>query len=250
MHVHVSDDPARAAADQASASLKRILAGRDSARILVATGNSQLRFLELLVLEPGIDWPRVELFHLDEYIGIGRDHKASFARYIHEKVIVPTGILRCHLLDGLADAEQEVQRTGEALASGPIDLAFAGIGENGHLAFNDPPADFETETPYLIVDLDEACRQQQVGEGWFPDLAAVPARAISISIRQLLKAEELICVVPDLRKARAVAVCLEGEVSAEAPASVLQRHGNAWVYLDRESASLLRNQQAVNLQCS
>jgi len=237
MHVHVSNDPARAAADQACASLKRILSLRETARILVATGNSQLRFLELLVQEPGLDWRRVELFHLDEYIGIGRDHKASFARYIQEKVIVPAGIPRYHLLDGLGDHEE----TGRALASGPIDLAFAGIGENGHLAFNDPPADFETEQPYLIVELDEACRQQQVGEGWFPDLAAVPTRAVSISIRQLMKAEELICVIPDLRKARAVAVCLEGEVSVDAPASVLQRHLNAWIYLDRESASLLRN---------
>jgi len=241
MHVHVSDDPARLAADQASASLKRVLSTRETARTLVATGNSQLRFLEFLTQEPGIDWRRVELFHLDEYIGIGRDHKASFARYIHEKVIVPTGISRYHLLDGLADAEKVVQQAGEALASAPIDLAFAGIGENGHLAFNDPPADFETEKPYLIVDLDEACRHQQVGEGWFPDLAAVPTRAISISIRQLMKADELICVVPDLRKARAVSVCLDGTVSPDAPASILRLHPNAWLYLDQESASLLLN---------
>jgi len=242
MHLHVSEDPARPAADRASASLKRILSLRETARILVATGNSQLRFLELLVREPGIDWRRIELFHLDEYIGIGREHKASFARYIHEKVIVPTGIPRYHLLDGVADADEVVRQTGQALASAPIDLAFAGIGENGHLAFNDPPADFETEKPYLIVDLDVECRQQQVGEGWFADLAEVPARAISISIRQLMKADELICVVPDLRKAPAVAACLEGAVSVHAPASILQRHPNAWIYLDRESASMLRAQ--------
>jgi glucosamine-6-phosphate deaminase len=241
MHVRISDDPARSAANQASASLRRILAGRERARILVATGNSQLRFLELLVQKPHIDWTRVELFHLDEYIGIGIDHKASFARYIRDKVIVPTGIERYHLLDGLADPEEVARREGEALAAAPIDLAFAGIGENGHLAFNDPPADFETEKPYLIVNLDEACRRQQVGEGWFADLSAVPARAISISIRQLMRAEEMICVVPELRKARAVADCLEGAVSVDAPGSVLQTHGNAWIYLDRESGSLLRN---------
>jgi glucosamine-6-phosphate deaminase len=243
MHVHVSDDPARPAADQASASLKRILSAQATARILVATGNSQLRFLELLVQEPGVDWSRVELFHLDEYIGIGRDHPASFARYIYEKVIVPTGIQHYHLLDGHGNHEA----TARALASAPIDLAFAGIGENGHLAFNDPPADFETEDPYLIVDLDEACRRQQVGEGWFPDLSSVPTKAITISIRQLMKAAELICVVPDQRKARAVSRCLEGEVSPETPASILRQHPNAWLYLDRDSASSLHTAQPVRL---
>lgn len=242
MHVHVSDDPAFPAAAQAASSLQRILAEQETARILVATGNSQLRFLELLIQQPGIDWTRVELFHLDEYIGIGIEHKASFARYIQEKVLVPTGIQRYHLLNGHTDPAE----TARALAAAPIDLAFAGIGENAHLAFNDPPADFETEQPYIIVNLDDTCRQQQVGEGWFPDLAAVPKQAISISIQQLMKAKEIISVVPDLRKARAVSACLDGEVSPNAPASILRLHPNAWLYLDRDSASLLQSPLPIN----
>lgn len=241
MQVHVSEDPARHASTQAINSLKRILADRDRARILVATGNSQLRFLDFLTKEPEIDWGRIELFHLDEYIGIGSDHAASFARYIREKLIVPTGIHHYHLLDGLADPTETIQRIGKELAARPVDIAFAGIGENGHLAFNDPPADFETHEPYLVVELDDACRRQQVGEGWFQALSGVPKQAISISIHQLMKAHEIICVVPELRKARAVATCLDGEVSAEFPASILRLHPNAWLYLDPDSASLLQS---------
>ncbi len=238
--MHVSDDPAFHAAEQAAISLRRILSSRESARILAATGNSQLRFLQLLTSERDIEWARVELFHLDEYIGIGDHHRASFARYIREKVIMPTGIKRYHLLDGLADPLTLIKRLGGELAAAPVDLAFAGIGENGHLAFNDPPADFESEEPYLIVKLDDACRQQQVGEGWFASVEEVPQQAITISIHQLMKANEIICVVPDLRKARAVASCLDGDVSPEAPGSVLRLHPNAWLYLDRDSACLLR----------
>lgn len=237
MQVDVSSNPARRAADQASASLKRILAARDTARILVATGNSQLQFLGYLTTEPGIDWTRVELFHLDEYVGIDEDHPASFARYIREKVIGPTSITRYHLLDGLADAWELINRVGCALSASPIDLAFAGIGENGHLAFNDPPADFETQEPYLVVTLDERCRLQQVGEGWFASLSEVPKQALSISIQQLLKAAEIISVVPDSRKAKAVAACLDGEISPQAPASALRLHPNAWFYLDPDSAA-------------
>jgi glucosamine-6-phosphate deaminase len=241
MQVNISGEPGRLAATQAANSLRQLLANRESARILVATGNSQLRFLELLTQEPEMDWGRVELFHLDEYIGIGTDHPASFARYIQEKVIAPTGITRHHLLSGLADYAGLIERVGSELAAKPVDLAFAGIGENGHLAFNDPPADFETESPYLLVDLDEVCRHQQVSEGWFKTLADVPRQAISISIHQLMKAREIICVVPDLRKARAVAACLDGEVSPEVPASILRLHPNAWLYLDADSASLLQS---------
>ena len=240
MHVHISNDPSHAAADHAANSLKTVLATRLMARLLAATGNSQLRFLDLLSTEPGIDWQRVELFHLDEYIGLDAGHPASFARYIREKLIDAAGITRYHLLDGAANPDEVIQRVGAALEAAPVDLAFAGIGENGHLAFNDPPADFETGQPYIVVDLDEACRHQQVGEGWFPHLADVPKQAISISVHQLMKAHEIICVVPDLRKARAVAACLDGEVSPEVPASALRLHPNAWLYLDEDSASLLQ----------
>ena len=185
------------------------------------------------------------MFHLDEYIGLPADHPASFRRYLRERLIRPAGIERHHLLDGEADPAEVCERVGNALQAGPIDCAFVGIGENGHLAFNDPPADFGTDAPYIVVELDEACRRQQVGEGWFGSIEDVPARAITISIQQLLDAKEIICIVPDARKAVAVQRCLEGPVTPEAPASVLQTHPNTTVYLDTASASLLKGGHAA-----
>jgi glucosamine-6-phosphate deaminase len=179
------------------------------------------------------------MFHLDEYLGIPPDHPASFRRYLLERFVRPSGIERYHFLEGDKDPDEALRRVGAALRSAPIDCAFVGIGENGHLAFNDPPADFDTTEPYLIVELDEACRRQQVGEGWFHSIDEVPARAISISIRQILDSREIICVVPDTRKAEAVKRCLEGPVSADAPASILQTHPATTVYLDAGSAALL-----------
>jgi glucosamine-6-phosphate deaminase len=179
------------------------------------------------------------MFHLDEYVGMSIAHPASFRKYLLERFIQPTGISSYHLLDGEADLNEVCSQANAAIAAGPIDVAFVGIGENGHLAFNDPPADFAIETPYIIVNLDEACRRQQFGEGWFPTLEDVPKQAISMSIQQILKSSEIICVVPDARKAQAVKACLEGEISPMAPASILRTHPNTTVYLDRESAALL-----------
>ena len=185
------------------------------------------------------------MFHLDEYIGMPADHPASFRRYLHERVIGPTGIRHHHLLDGMADPERSMRDTGAALRAAPIDCAFVGIGENGHLAFNDPPADFDTTEPYLIVELDEACRRQQVGEGWFESVNEVPSRAISISVRQIMDAREIICVVPDARKADAVRKALEGPITSLVPASILQQHPNVTVYLDRASAARLQPGRAT-----
>jgi glucosamine-6-phosphate deaminase len=179
------------------------------------------------------------MFHLDEYVGLPLQHPASFRKYLLERLIGKVGLTRYHLLDGEADAARVAERVGRELARATADLAFVGIGENGHLAFNDPPADFETETPYLIVTLDEACRRQQVGEGWFASIAEVPSQAISMSVRQILKTREIICIVPDARKAPAVTACVEGDISPMAPASILRTHANTTLYLDRESASLL-----------
>jgi len=228
-----------AAATHAAETLRQTIRAKGDARIVVATGTSQLEFLEALTTAPGIDWTRVEMFHLDEYVGLAIDHPASFRKYLLERLIAKTGMTRCHLLDGERDAPGVAERVGEQAARAQIDVAFVGIGENGHLAFNDPPADFTTERPYLIVTLDAACRRQQVGEGWFPSVDAVPTHAISMSVRQILKSREIICVVPDARKAAAVKACIEGEVSPMAPASILQTHANATVYLDRASAALL-----------
>ena len=229
----------RAAAIHAADLIRRAIAAKGTARILAATGQSQFEFLTALTEQPGIAWSEVEMFHLDEYVGLGIDHPASFRKYLFERLISKTGIGRYHLLDGEHDPERTCRLAGEAVASAPVDVAFAGIGENGHLAFNDPPADFQTEKPYLIVRLDDACRRQQIGEGWFKTMSDVPERAISISIRQLLKARAIICVVPDARKAEAVKRCLEGPVSPLAPASILRTHPDTTIYLDRHSAALL-----------
>jgi len=229
----------RAAAEQAAAAIRRAVADRGLARIVVATGTSQIAFLEELTNAEAIDWRRVEMFHLDEYVGLPITHPASFRKYLMERLIDKVGITQYHLLDGTGDAREVARRVGEPLSTAPVDVAFAGIGENGHLAFNDPPADFETEEPYLVVELDEACRRQQVGEGWFRDISEVPRQAISMSVRQILKAKEIISIVPDARKAAAVKRCFEGEISAMAPASILRLHAATTVYLDKHSARLL-----------
>ena len=230
---------ANAAAEQAAGQIRNAVSEKGSARIIAATGASQFEFLDALTAAPGVDWKRVEMFHLDEYIGLPLSHPASFRGYLLKRLINKVGLTRHHLLDGESDLAAVAREVGSELAGAPVDVAFVGVGENGHLAFNDPPADFDTEEPYLIVELDEACRRQQLGEGWFTSLSEVPRRAISMSVRQILKADEIICIVPDARKARAVATCFEGEISPNAPASILRTHPRATIYLDNDSASLL-----------
>jgi glucosamine-6-phosphate deaminase len=230
---------AAAAAEQAATAIRNAIADHGKARIIAATGASQFEFLEALTNLPGIDWKKVEMFHLDEYIGLPASHPASFSNYLQQRLIQKTGITHHHLLNGEGNPAEIIRHVSQALREAPIDVAFVGVGENGHLAFNDPPADFETGEEYLIVTLDEACRRQQLGEGWFPALADVPRRAISMSVRQILKAKEIICIVPDARKAKAVKSCFEGEISPHAPASILRTHSNTTVYLDQHSAALL-----------
>ncbi|HKW34535.1 MAG TPA: glucosamine-6-phosphate deaminase [Candidatus Acidoferrum sp.] len=229
----------RSAAEQAAVSLCKAIQSSGKARIIAATGASQFEFLDALTAMPNIEWARVEMFHLDEYIGLPVSHPASFRKYLHERLINKTGITKYHFLDGEGDVPAVVRSVSAELTAAPIDIAFVGIGENGHLAFNDPPADFQTEEPYIIVDLDEPCRRQQVGEGWFKDLSEVPKRAISMSVRQILRAKEILCIVPDARKAQAVKSCFEDEVSPHAPASILRTHANTTVFLDQHSAALL-----------
>ncbi len=230
---------AKAAADDAAATLKKALAERGQVRIIAATGASQFDFLEALTARGDIDWGNVEMFHLDEYIGLAADHPASFRKFLRERLVAKTGITQAHFLEVDTDPDAAMRTVGAALNSAPIDIAFVGIGENGHLAFNDPPADFETEQAYLIVDLDLACRCQQLGEGWFDDISQVPTRAVSMSIRQILKAREILVIVPDARKAQAVKDCFEGEITPLHPASILRSHPDATVYLDHDSSALL-----------
>jgi len=231
---------AQAAAAHAAASIERAVVERGQARIIVATGASQFEFLEDLTANQAVDWTRVTLFHLDEYVGLPIDHPASFRKYILERVIGRTSLQDYLLLDGEGDVREVCRQAGAELKAAPVDVAFVGIGENGHLAFNDPPADFTTDEPYLVVQLDDACRRQQVGEGWFVSIDHVPQSAISMSVRQILKSREIICVVPDARKAEPVKAALEGPVTPEVPASALRDHGNVTMYLDAASAGLLK----------
>jgi glucosamine-6-phosphate deaminase len=230
---------AKVAADQAASSVIRAIRDRGTARVIAASAASQIEFLEALTVEPGIEWKRVELFHLDEYIGLPMTHPASFCKFLQERLIAKTGITNYHLLNGEADPMKVIHETSKFLTAAPIDVAFVGIGENGHLAFNDPPADFQTEQAFIVAKLDEACRLQQVGEGWFKDLSTVPTQAISMSVRQVLNSKEILAVVPDARKAHAIKACFDGGISPMAPSSILRTHPNATVYLDRHSAALL-----------
>src|SRR5688500_10792891 len=197
---------AKAAAAAGAAAIRDTLAQRGAANIIVATGASQFEMFGRLVQEPDIAWNRVTGFHLDEYVGLAITHPASFRRYLWERFVsrLPLPLRGFYYLNGEEDPNAEARQVGEIIQKHPIDVAFVGIGENGHLAFNDPPADFETEEPYLVVQLDEACRRQQLGEGWFPTLGDVPQRAISMSVRQIMKSRAIICTVPDERKAEAV----------------------------------------------
>src|SRR6185503_6373863 len=233
-------DLGETAARDAAALIQQAITSRDVAYVIAATGASQFEFLDALVLHD-IDWQRVEFFHLDEYVGLSALHPASFRRYLTERIINRIHPKAFHLINGDAvDPKAECLRVGELISQRTIDVAFLGIGENGHLAFNDPPADFETEEPYLLVTLDEACRRQQIDEGWFKNLEEVPAQAISMSIQQILKARNILCIVPDQRKAQAVKECVEMDVSPRHPASILQQPPSVKLYLDRESSALLQ----------
>jgi glucosamine-6-phosphate deaminase len=230
---------AKAAADQAATAITRAIRDRGKARVIAASAASQFEFLEALTATPGIDWKRVELFHLDEYIGLPMSHPASFCKFLQERLIGKAGITNYHLLNGEENPAKVIRETSKFLSAAPIDVAFVGIGENGHLAFNDPPADFATEEAFIVVNLDQACRLQQVGEGWFKDLSTVPTQAISMSVRQVMNSKEILAVVPDARKAHAIKACFDGEINPMAPSSILRTHPNATVYLDRHSAALL-----------
>ena len=237
---------ASAAASRAARIIRNSIAERGKARIIAATGASQFEFLDALTKIPKIDWGHVEMFHLDEYMGLPETHPASFCKYLHERLIDKVGVGQYHLLNGAADPAWVIQDVGRKLQQASIDVAFVGVGENGHLAFNDPPADFETQKPYAIVSLDEPCRRQQLNEGWFSSLDEVPRQAISMTISQILKANEILCIVPDARKALAVKNCFEGKVSPMAPASALQKHGDTTIYLDAASSSMLGSRTPSN----
>lgn len=229
----------RLVAKMAAEELRAAIATRGRANLVIATGSSQFEVLEQLRQQPEIDWTVVDGFHLDEYVGLSTEHLASFCKYLKERFVDKVPLGSFHYLSGDRPASEVVAEASRRIMQHPIDVALVGIGENGHLAFNDPPADFDTEKPYLIVELDEPCRRQQVGEGWFDDLASVPEQAISMSVRQILKSECIFCSVPDERKAAAVASTLQQPVSPEVPASILRNHHKTTLVIDRAAASEL-----------
>ena len=243
MKIHISENIKTLGSEAGNEAVQRIcnaLETKGDANIILATGTSQFEPLSRLVESVRIDWSRVTMFHLDEYIGLPITSPASFRKYLQERFIQRVPKLKnTFLINGETDPVQECERLNDIIIHHPIDLAMVGIGENGHLAFNDPPADFETEKPYIIVDLDLACRQQQLGEGWFRRFEDVPRQAISMSIRQIMKSKSIICSVPDLRKANAIKNCLAGPVTNLFPASILQTHPDCEIWLDEDSASLL-----------
>src|SRR4051812_9064282 len=246
MDIKIMSDKAqmgKAAATAGAEQIRRAIAQRGLANIIVATGASQFEMLGELVQQADLNWNKVTGFHLDEYVGLPITHPASFRAYLWQRFVsqLPLPLRAFHFLDAETDPRAECRRVGDIIRRHPIDVAFVGIGENGHLAFNDPPADFDTEEPYLVVQLDDACRRQQLGEGWFPTFDDVPKQAISMSVRQIMKSGAIICTVPDERKAEAVRNSVEGQVSPKVPASILQQHKRCTLYLDKPAASLLHN---------
>lgn len=220
--------------------INKAIQEKGRANIIVATGASQFEMLEELIKQD-IDWSKVTGFHLDEYIGITDKHPASFRKYLKERFVEKVSLKKFHYVSGEVDSRQECKRLGEIIEQHPIDVAFVGIGENGHLAFNDPPADFETTEPYIVVNLDDDCRKQQMGEGWFATIGDVPKQAISMSINQIMKSKTIICSVPDQRKALAVKNTVENDISPLFPASILKQHAESWLFLDNDSAKLLNS---------
>ena len=221
--------------------IRQVIEKNGHASVILATGTSQFETLNHLIQED-INWGKVTMFHLDEYIGLPESSPAAFRKYLKERFIQKVAPLHAvYLVNGEVDPIWECKRLGEIIKRNPIDIALVGIGENGHLGFNDPPANFDTEVPFIVVDLEEQCRYQQFGEGWFKSIEDVPKQAITMSIRQIMKSAQIICSVPDLRKAKAVKECIENPVSNIFPASILQTHQDCICFLDKSSSSLLSN---------
>ncbi|PYI53535.1 6-phosphogluconolactonase [Paenibacillus flagellatus] len=237
----VSDTPEQlgaAAAKQAADVVRAAVAANGRARIVLSTGASQFEFIRSFVREP-IDWSKVDMFHLDEYVGLPESHVASFRRYLKERFVAHVPQVRAFFVDGEGDVGANIRELSGELRRAPIDVALIGIGENCHIAFNDPPADFDAREAYIVVDLDEACKKQQVREGWFASVDDVPKRAITMTVHQIMQATSIISCVPHQVKAVAVKRTIENEVTPDVPSTMLKTHKDWTLYVDRESASLL-----------
>lgn len=239
MNLNICKDAAdlgKKAAAQAAAYLKEVIEKNGYARIVLSTGSSQFETLSALI-DSDVDWSKVEMFHLDEYVGLPETHIASFRKYLKERFISKINLLDYHLVDGNPDSIPELTRL---LREKDVDLGLIGIGENGHIAFNDPPADFDTKEAYIVVNLDDACKNQQVGEGWFPTIDDVPKQAISMTVYQILKCKKIITCVPHEVKANAIYKTLNNEVSNMVPATMLRTHPDWSLYVDENSAKLIK----------
>lgn len=235
-------------ASHAADDLRQTITNSGRANLLVATGASQFEVLSSLVTQPDIDWSKVDAFHLDEYVGLSDEHPASFCRYLRERFVNQVPLASFLYLNGERDPRWMIEEASRVIGHLTIDVALVGVGENAHLAFNDPPADFDTDQPYLIVELDDACRQQQVGEGWFASLEDVPKQAISMSVRQIMKSRKIYCSVPDERKSTAIAAMLSGPITPNVPASILRNHAQATLVIDNAAASQLSEMQLAEIQ--
>ena len=243
MQLHVLETPAQLgqkAAEQTAAVLNEAIAAKGSARIILSTGASQFDTIEALRKQK-VDWTKVEMFHLDEYIGIGNDHPASFIKYLKERFLkddIP--MKHSYFIDGLRDPDEMMAEVTKDLLAAPVDVALIGIGENAHIAFNDPPANFDTKESFIIVELDEACKAQQVREKWFATLDDVPKIAITMTVHQIMQAKVIISCVPYPQKAQAVANTVNNDVTNMIPATILKTHPNWSLYVDKDSAALLK----------
>ena len=233
---HDADSLGAAASRKCAQIINRAIVENGEARIILSTGASQFETLSHLVSED-VDWSKVTMFHLDEYVGLPESHAASFRKYLKERFISKVNLKACHLVEGRKEQLEELSRL---LCEKPIDLGLIGIGENGHIAFNDPPCDFDTQDPYIIVNLNDTCKRQQVGEGWFASVSEVPAQAVSMSCRQILKCINIVSAVPHKVKAEAVRNTLSSNVvTTTVPATLLKTHGIFTLFLDEDSASLI-----------
>lgn len=226
----------KAAAEYSAKILQKVIAEKGKARLLLSTGSSQFDTLKVLV-KLDIDWSKVEMFHLDEYVGLSDAHPASFRRYLKDRFTSLISLKQAYFVNGEDDIAKNIQKLTEEIRKEPIDLALIGIGENAHIAFNDPPADFDTLEAYIIVNLDDKCKQQQVGEGWFPTLADVPSQAISMTPFQIVQSKVIVSCVPHKVKSNAIKMMMEREVTNKVPATLLKTHQDITLFLDQESAS-------------
>lgn len=232
-----SEELGKEAAAYSAEIINRCIAQKGKARIVLSTGASQFDTIKALV-EMDIDWSKVEMFHLDEYINLSETHPASFRKYLKERFVSKVNLKKAYFVNGEGDIEKNIKELSDELEKEPIDIGLIGIGENAHIAFNDPPADFDRNEAYIIVNLDDNCKKQQVGEGWFPTIDDVPKQAISMSVRQIMKCNVIVSCVPYKVKAKAIKQMLENDITNMIPATILKKHDNIVVYLDEESASL------------